>query len=68
MAFHKARKEAIEEATEEQFLSNLSIDSTADDGIQMIDIKVGRNLLVNQFQSLNNKINFSWFNDSFELS
>ena len=67
MAFHKARKEAIEEATEEKILSNLSIDSTADDGIQMIDIKVGRNLLVNQFQSLNNKINFSWFNDSFEL-
>ena len=27
--------------------------------------KVGRNLLVNRFKSLNNKINFSWFNDSY---
>ena len=29
---------------------------------------VGRNLLVNRFQSLNNKIDYSWFNDSFESS
>ena len=28
--------------------------------------KVGRNLVVNRFQSLNNKINYSWLNDSFE--
>ena len=28
--------------------------------------KVGRNLLVNRFQSLNNKIDYSWFNDLFE--
>ena len=27
--------------------------------------KVGRNLLVNRFLNLNNKINFTWFNDSF---
>ena len=27
--------------------------------------KVGRNLLVNRFKSLNNKINLSWFNDSY---
>ena len=30
------------------------------------DFKVGRNLLVYRFQSLNNKINYTWFNDSFE--
>ena len=28
--------------------------------------KVGKNLLVNRFQSLNNKIDYSWFNESFE--
>ena len=28
--------------------------------------KVGRNLLANWFQSLNNKIDYSWFNDLFE--
>ena len=27
--------------------------------------KVGKNLLVNRFQNLNNKINFNWFNDSY---
>ena len=27
--------------------------------------KVGQNLLVNRFKSLNNKIQFSWFNDSY---
>ena len=36
--------------------------------IQLINAsnyKVGRNLLVNRFLNLNNKINFTWFNDSF---
>ena len=28
--------------------------------------KVGRNLIVNRFKPLNNKIKLSWFNDSFE--
>ena len=28
--------------------------------------KVGRNLLVNRFKTLNNKIDYSWFNDSFK--
>ena len=32
----------------------------------MSNFKVGRNLLVNRFHSLNNKIKFTWFNDSFE--
>ena len=28
--------------------------------------KVGKNLLVNRFKNLNNKIEFAWLNDSFE--
>ena len=28
--------------------------------------RVGNNLLVNRFHNLNNKIEYSWFNDSFE--
>ena len=28
--------------------------------------KVGQNLLVNRFKTLNNKINYSWFHESFE--
>ena len=38
------------------------------DHIQIYNIsnyKVGRNLLCNRFKSLNNKIKFTWFNDSF---
>ena len=27
--------------------------------------KVGKNLLVNRFRNLNNKINYNWFNDSY---
>ena len=34
--------------------------------INKSNYKVGRNLLVNWFQSLNNKIDYSWFDDSFE--
>ena len=36
--------------------------------IQLINAsyyKVGRNLLVNRFLNLNNKIKYTWFNDSF---
>ena len=39
------------------------------DRIQLFNVsnyKVGRNLLVNRFLNLNNKINFSWFNESFD--
>ena len=39
------------------------------DHIQIVNksnYKVGRNLLVNRFKSLSNKIDYSWFNDSFE--
>ena len=28
--------------------------------------KVGRNLMANRFLPLNNKINYSWFNESFD--
>ena len=28
--------------------------------------KIGRNLIVNRFRTLNNKINFSWLNGSYE--
>ena len=38
------------------------------DKIQIYSIsnyKVGRNILVNRFKYLNNKINYSWLNDSF---
>ena len=38
------------------------------DKIQFFNVsnyKVGRNLLVNRFRTLNNKIDFKWFNDSF---
>ena len=31
----------------------------------MSNYKVGRNLLVNRFKSLNNKIDYLWFNESF---
>ena len=32
----------------------------------MSNYKVGRNLLVNRFRSLNNKIKLTWLNDSYE--
>ena len=38
------------------------------DRIQIFNVsnyKVGRNLLVNRFHNLNNKIIYSWFNESF---
>ena len=31
----------------------------------ILNYKVGRNILVNRFKYLNNKINYSWLNDSF---
>ena len=31
----------------------------------MSNYKVGRNLLVNRFKTLNNKIDYLWFNESF---
>ena len=31
----------------------------------ILNYKVGRNILVNRFKYLNNKINYSWLNDSY---
>ena len=39
------------------------------DHIQIFNVsnyKVGRNLMTNRFRTLNNKINYSWLNDSYE--